>query len=84
MKRSMGWRWPGLRILAYVAGLIDQELHLQLEYLAEENQILKKHLQRPLRLTGAERRTLAEIGHRLGKKRLKEVDPLAKPSTIMG
>ena len=63
----MGWRWPSLRILAYVAGLIDQELHLQLEYLAEENRILKQHRPGRLCLTEAERRTLGEIGHRPGK-----------------
>jgi hypothetical protein len=39
----------------------------------EENRIMKAHLESPLCLTDAERRALAEIGHRLGNKRLKEV-----------
>ena len=43
------------------------------EYLMEENRIMKAPLESPLCLTDAERRALAEIGHRLGNKRLKEV-----------
>src|ERR1035438_10253295 len=50
----------------------------------EENRIMKAHLESPLCLTDAERRALAEIGHRLGNKRLKEVAYLAKPDTILG
>jgi hypothetical protein len=79
MAQSTGW--PGLRILAYVAGLINHDLQLLCEYLMEENRIMKAHLESPLRLTDAERRTLAEIGHRLGKKRLKDAAHLAKPDT---
>jgi hypothetical protein len=48
--------------LAYVTGLVNQELLLQNEYLVAENRILKTRLQR--RLSG-ERATLAEIGRRL-------------------
>jgi hypothetical protein len=33
-----------LRLLAYVSGLINQELLLQDEYLTAENQILRAHL----------------------------------------
>jgi hypothetical protein len=36
------------RLLAYVTGLINQELLLQNEYLAAENRILRAHL--PIRL----------------------------------
>lgn|ERR1035437_3322893 len=82
MKQSKGW--PGLRILAYAGGLINQELLLRCEYLAEENRILKEHIKGQLRLTDAERRSLAEIGHRMGRKLLNEVARLAKPDTIMG
>ncbi len=82
MSRSTGW--PGLRILAHVTGLINHDLELVCEYLMEENRIMKAHLESPLRLTDAERRTLAEIGHRLGKKRLEEAAHLAKPATILG
>ena len=32
------------RLLAYVTGLVNQELLLQNEYLAAENQVLRAHL----------------------------------------
>ena len=77
MRQSVGW--PGLRILAYAGGLINQELLLRCEYLAEENRILKEHIKGQLRVTDAERRSLAESGHRLGRKLLNDVARLAKP-----
>jgi len=57
----MNW----VRMLAYITGTVDQELLLRNEYLATENRILKAQLKAPLRLTDAERVTLAEITHRL-------------------
>ena len=76
----MGWA----RILAYITGTVDQELLLRNEYLAAENRILKAQLKTPLRLTDAERITLAEIAHRLGRKALEDVANAAKPDNIMG
>ncbi len=55
-----------MRLLAYVTGLVNQELLLQNEYVAAENGILRTHLPTRLRLCGPERSTLAEIGKRLG------------------
>ena len=71
------------RLLAYVTGLVNQELLLQNEYLAAENRILRAHLPTRLRLTDPERSTLAEIGKRLGRKALKQVARVAKPDTIL-
>src|ERR671913_322804 len=71
------------RLLAYVTGLVNQELLLQNEYLAGENQILRAHLPSRLRLNDPERSTLAEIGKRLGRKALKQVVRVAKPDTIL-
>jgi len=71
------------RILAYVTGLINQELLLRNEYLAAENRILRAHLSPRLRLTDPERSTLAEIGKRIGRKALKDVACVAKPDTIL-
>jgi hypothetical protein len=48
--------------LAYVTGLVNQELLLQNGYLAAENRILKARLQPGWRLSDGERATLAEIG----------------------
>ena len=71
------------RLLAYVTGLVNQELLLQNEYLAAENRILKARLQPGWRLSDGERATLAEIGKRLGRKGLEQVARLAKPDTIL-
>ena len=58
------------RLLAYVTGLVNQELLLQNEYLAAENRILKTRLQPGWRLSDGERATLAEISKGLGRKGL--------------
>jgi putative transposase len=67
-----------------VSGLVNQELLLQVEYLAAENRILRAHLPDRLRLTNSERSTLAEIGKRLGRKGLEKVAAVARPDTILG
>jgi hypothetical protein len=69
--------------LAYVTGLVNQELLLENEYLAAENRILKARLQPGWRLSDGERATLAEIGKRLGRKGPEQVARLAKPDTIL-
>jgi putative transposase len=71
------------RLLAYVTGLVNQELLLQNEYLIAENRILRSHLPNRLRLSDRQRSTLAEIGKRLGRKALREVACVAKPDTIL-
>src|SRR5712691_1059602 len=71
------------RLLAYVTGLVNQQLLLQNEYLAAENRILRAHLPTWLRLSDPERCTLAEIGTRLGRKSLQQVACVAKPDTIL-
>jgi hypothetical protein len=60
---------PWARLLAYVTGLVNQELLLKNEYLAAENRILRAHLPTRLRISNPERSTLAEIGKRLGARR---------------
>src|SRR5215475_1388779 len=72
------------RLLAYVTGLVNQELLLQVEYLVAENRILRAHARVRLRLSNEERSTLAEIGRRLGRKGLEKVALVAKPETILG
>jgi hypothetical protein len=71
------------RILAYVTGAVDQELLARIEYLAAENRILKAHSKGRLQLSDAERATLGELGHRLGRKALAEVATVARPDTIL-
>src|SRR5262247_4157726 len=71
------------RILAYVTGAVDQELLARNEYLAAENRILKAKLNGRPKLSDAERATLGEIGHRLGRNALTEVATVARPDTIL-
>ena len=78
MKQS---KW--VRLLAYITGLINQELLVQNEYLAAENRVLRAHLPARLRLSDPERSTLAEIGNRLGRNALAQVACVAKPDTIL-
>src|SRR5450432_1425758 len=76
----MDWR----KVLGYIAGRVDEELLLRNEYLAAENRILKGQLKDRLRLTDPQRKTLAEIGYRLGRKALADVANVVKPDTILG
>src|ERR1700758_5078350 len=71
------------RLLAFVSGLGNQELLLRNEHLAAENRILRAHLPSRLRLSDAERSTLAEIAKRLGRKALKDIARVAKPDTLL-
>ena len=60
----MDWK----HLLAYITGTVDQELLLRNEYLVTENRLLRNQITGRVRLTDAERKTLAEIGHKLGKR----------------
>jgi hypothetical protein len=65
------------------SGLVNQELLLQIEYLAAENRILRAHAPVRLRLSNGEQSTLAEIGKRLGRKGLEKMALVATPDTIL-
>src|ERR687888_1603857 len=77
---TMDWK----QLLAYITGTVDQELLLRNEYLVTENRILRNQITGRVRLTDSERKTLAEIGHKLGKQALTEVATIVKPATILG
>jgi transposase InsO family protein len=53
------------------------------EYLVTENRILRNQIKGRVRLTDGERRTLAELGQKLGKHALQEVANIVKPDTIL-
>src|SRR5712675_1670077 len=76
----MDWK----QLLAYITGTVDQELLLRNEYLITENRMLRHQITGRVRLTDAERKTLAEIGQKLGKQALQEVATIVKPDTILG
>ena len=52
-------------------------------YLIEENRILRGHMRGRVRLTDQERRRLAVHGHRLGRRRLRDVATIVTPDTIL-
>src|SRR5438309_10666029 len=72
------------RLLAYVTGMVNQQLLLQNEYLIAENRVLRSQLLARVRLTDPQRATLATIGKRLGRQALESVALVAKPETILG
>src|ERR1700755_2550528 len=71
------------RLLAYVTGMVNQQLLLQNEYLIAENRILRSHLPARVPLTNAQRATLAEVAKRIGRRTLEQVASVAKPETIL-
>src|SRR5438128_12306075 len=77
---TMDWK----QLLAYITGTVDQELLLRNEYLVTENRILRNQITGRVRLTDGERKALAKIGQKLGKKALQEVAKIVKPDTILG
>jgi putative transposase len=71
-------------MLAYVTGMVNQELLLRNEYLAAENRILRGQIKGRLLLSEGEKATLAEIAHRLGREALEHLAATANPDTILG
>jgi putative transposase len=75
----MDWK----TLLVYITGSVDQELLRRNEYLVTENRILRNQITGRVRLSDGERKALAEIGQKLGKKALEEVANIVKPDTIL-
>jgi transposase InsO family protein len=80
LESSMDWK----ELLAYITGSVDEELLLRNEYVAAENRVLRNQIKGRLRLTDGERKTLAEIGKKLGRKALEGVANIVRPDTILG
>src|SRR5262245_35822414 len=76
---GMDWKY----LLAYITGTVDQELLVRNEYLVTENRILRNHIKGRVRLSDGERKALAEIAQKLGKKALEEVARIVTPATIL-
>jgi putative transposase len=79
MERGMDWK----QLLAYITGSVEQELLLRNKYLVAENHILRQQIRSRVHLTDTERKTLAEIGKKLGEKALEEVATIVAPNTIL-
>ena len=75
---------PAQLIVASLLGWLQREQSQAIAYLREENRILKAQLRNQrLRLTDDERRRLASIGARLGRRLLTQVATIVTPDTIL-
>ena len=75
----MDWK----TLLAYSTGSVDQEFLVRNEYWVAENRLLRQQITVRVRLRAGERKTLAEIGLKLGKQALKEIATIVQPDTIL-
>ena len=70
-------------LLLALTGWLDRRERDALAYLIDENRILRARVSGRLSLTDAERRRLARRGHRLGRRRLRDVATIVTPDTIL-
>ena len=71
-------------VIAMLCGWLQKEQEDVIAFLREENRVLKARLEgRRLRLDDHERRRLAELGHRLGRRLLAHVATIVTPDTIL-
>ena len=67
-----------------LAGWVTRHQEDRIDYLREENRVLREHLgPRPLRLTDAQRRRLAVRGQKLGRRILSQMAGIVTPDTIL-
>ena len=75
---------PLQMILVALAGWVNEEQHAVIEYLKEENRVLREQLgRRRLRFTEDQRRRLAAKGKALGRRALLELGTIVTPDTIL-
>ena len=71
-------------IVATLLGWLEQEQRDVIRFLREENRVLRSQLRgRRMRLRDAERRRLAALGQRLGRRILGQVATIVTPDTIL-
>jgi putative transposase len=76
--------FPFQFLVATLCGWLRHEHDNIIAFLREENRVLKARLEgRRLRLDDSERRRLAELGHRLGRRVLGQVATIVTPDTIL-
>jgi len=73
---------PWKKMLAYVTGEVNESLLTRVEYLIEENRVLRNQIGKRILLTDAERRILAEKAVALGKL-MADTVTIVKPETIL-
>ncbi|MCP4007333.1 MAG: hypothetical protein GY725_24380, partial [bacterium] len=76
--------FPLRALLLTVSGWVNREQQHTIEYLVEENRVLKEQFKgRKLRLNDDQRRRLAAKGKQLGRRLLNRVATIVTPDTIM-
>ena len=76
--------YPLQVLLVTLAGWVNRHQQHVIEYLVEENRVLKEQMKgRRLRLTDDQRRRLAAKGLRLGRRVLRQVATIVTPDTIL-
>jgi transposase len=75
----MHWK----NLLESVSESLNDHLRLRNDYLIAENRILRHQIDGRVQLTNSERKDLAEVGAKLGKKALEEIATIAQPDTIL-
>lgn len=80
MRRHIG---PFRFLASVLAGWVNQRQQDVLEYLREENRVLREHLGgKRIRFTNEQRIRLAEKAKGLGRKVLREIATLVTPETL--
>ena len=74
----MTWK----KMLAYIGGSVDDMLLKKVEYLLEENKVLKGQIDKRVKLTDGERTSLAEKAVALGEL-MADTVTIVKPATIL-
>jgi putative transposase len=75
----MSWK----KLLESVSASVNDHLRLRNAYLVAENRILRHQIDGRVQLTDGERKELAELGAKLGRKALEEIATVARPNTIL-
>jgi hypothetical protein len=76
--------YPLQVLLVTLAGWVNRHQQHVIEYLVEENRVLKEQMKgRRPRLTDDQRRRLAAKGRRLGRRVLRQVATIVTPDTIL-
>ena len=67
-----------------IAAWLERQTAARIEYLKAENRALRSRLAgRRIIFTDAERRTLAALAKGLGRKALRDLDPIVTPATLL-
>jgi Homeodomain-like domain len=75
----MGWK----NLLESISESVSDHLRLRNAYLLAENRILRNQIDGRVQLTDGERKELAEMGTKLGKKALEEIATVVQADTIL-